>query len=149
MAYLVEKDWITKAGLRAVVISFRHHRCGYVGISGEHPLYEIKYSDPTHLFHLKDAEEATIGKKSAILALTTSVRAFEGESIRRSPDIIFDVHGGLTYSGGGYKSDYPVKSDLWWFGFDCTHLDVSQSLDYMIEECERLAKQIVEYPYYT
>lgn len=33
----------------------------------------------------------------------------------------FDVHGGLTYSGGGKNSDYPIKSDLWWFGFDCAH----------------------------
>ena len=33
----------------------------------------------------------------------------------------FDVHGGLTYSGGGKNSDYPIKSDLWWLGFDCAH----------------------------
>lgn len=33
----------------------------------------------------------------------------------------FDVHGGLTYSGGGECSKYPIESDLWWFGFDCAH----------------------------
>lgn len=31
------------------------------------------------------------------------------------------VHGGITYSGGGIESEYPVESDLWWFGFDCAH----------------------------
>ena len=35
--------------------------------------------------------------------------------------IDFHVHGGLTYSGGGKNSDYPIESDLWWFGFDCAH----------------------------
>ncbi len=33
----------------------------------------------------------------------------------------FDVHGGLTYAGGGKNGDYPVESDLWWLGFDCAH----------------------------
>ena len=33
----------------------------------------------------------------------------------------FSCHGGLTYSGGGENSSYPISSDLWWFGFDCAH----------------------------
>lgn len=31
------------------------------------------------------------------------------------------VHGGLTYCGGGEDSEYPIKSNLWWLGFDCAH----------------------------
>lgn len=42
-----------------------------------------------------------------------------------------DCHGGLTYSGG---DNYPVKSDLWWIGFDTAHcydgFDVAQALKY-------------------
>lgn len=34
----------------------------------------------------------------------------------------FFVHGGITYSGGGKGSTYPIESDLWWLGFDCIHL---------------------------
>lgn len=34
---------------------------------------------------------------------------------------MLEVHGGITYSGGGIESYYPVESDLWWFGFDCAH----------------------------
>lgn len=26
----------------------------------------------------------------------------------------FYCHGGLTYSGGGENSSYPISSDLWW-----------------------------------
>lgn len=51
MAYIVEKDWITKAGYRAVVtISLnndgtKRHRCGYVGVTKEHPAYQKDYSE--------------------------------------------------------------------------------------------------------
>lgn len=34
-------------------------------------------------------------------------------------DDYFKVHGGLTYSEG--SDNYPIPSDLWWFGFDCNH----------------------------
>ena len=33
------------------------------------------------------------------------------------PMYYFDVHGGITYSGS--DGNYPVESDLWWFGFNC------------------------------
>lgn len=36
-------------------------------------------------------------------------------------DGVLKCHGGITYSDGGKGSEYPVKSDLWWFGFDCAH----------------------------
>lgn len=87
-------------------------------------------------------------------------------------DIGADVHGGLTYSGGG--KTYPVESEgLWWFGYDCAHLgdkrdpelmsgayrkmhdkglftvmsfegDTVKTLEYCVSECESLAKQLAE-----
>jgi len=30
-------------------------------------------------------------------------------------------HGGITYTGSSKKSNYPIKSSLWWIGFDCMH----------------------------
>ena len=130
MGYEIEKDWITNAGLRAVVIMAKHktgeerHRCGYVGLDPDHHLYKIKY----------EAQELPL-----------------------------HVHGGVTYSGGG--DDYPVESDLWWLGFDCAHWGdyskpaktllnkhsglfleegIFRSLEYCIDECEALAKQLKE-----
>ena len=125
MSYVTEKDWITKAGLRAVCIFARDsHRCGYVEVPKGHPLYEVDYHKDT----------VVLGK---------------------SPDLVFEVHGGLTYSGG--QDDYPVNTDgeSWWFGFDCAHLgdatayhheagDVQRSDRYVVAECESLARQIVE-----
>lgn len=55
MAYEIEKDWITEAGLRAVVIivlrdgldgtKWRSHRCGYVGVTKESPVFGKTYDD--------------------------------------------------------------------------------------------------------
>jgi len=127
MDYKVEKDWIHN-GLRCVVIlsTTLGHRCGYVGVPKDNPLFEKDY---------------------------------------REIDFLIEVHGGLTYSGGGNESKYPVKSDLWWFGYDCAHSGdgkdllnckpevlkleikfptggVVRTLDYCITECERMAEQI-------
>jgi hypothetical protein len=131
MSYEIEKDWTTDAGLRAVVImGHLGHRCGYVGIPTEHSLYGVGHGDKTP--HLK----------------------------LDSPEYVFEVHGGLTYSGNG-REKYPVESELWWFGYDCGHAgdapapgprmfayyhegDVHRTLEYCISECESLARQIME-----
>ena len=125
MSYTVEKDWITEAGLRAVVVmTSMGHRCGYVGVPKNHPLSEKHYNDLS--------------------------------------DPYPDVHGGLTYSNR--SPEYPVESDLWWFGYDCAHLwdapstqyleehpdthgfiemgAIHRSLNYCISNCESLASQL-------
>ena len=52
-----------------------------------------------------------------------------------------EVHGGLTFDG-----DLDDDNNHW-FGFDCAHLGDNiedQDLDYMIKQCESLAKQLKE-----
>ena len=145
MGYDVEKDWMTEAGLRAVVIMVRDsHRCGYVGVPASHPLFGAEYSEP-HPALAVPAEGEPVGKRSPLAVFCAA-----GDASRlQAPDLVFDVHGGVTYSG---KSDnYPVPSDLWWFGFDCAHAGdqsyggrdgVMRDLDYCVAECESLASQI-------
>ncbi len=171
MPYKVEKDWITRAGLRAIVIliyrdpsitlldnidrkaititkeGVASHRCGYVRIEKDHPLYGVGYGEPTLKIPYEWVEHAELGKKSPILVFTCGVGALAGEDIRRSPDIAFDVHGGLTFSKSGERG-YPVKDDGWWFGFDCAHAgDTLEkcTLEYVADECERLAEQLVRF----
>ena len=67
-----------------------------------------------------------------------------------------ECHGGLTYSSEKEgRDDYPVKSDGWWFGFDCWHADdgligggtrkrPERSMNYVVKQCESVAKQLVE-----
>ncbi len=158
MGNRIEKDWITKAGLRAVVLvvqfeaGFDRHRCGYVGVPKGHILFGKGYSEdvPELKAALERAKEGDVGKRGAI-----SIFAYDGESAQ--PDIVFDVHGGLTYADG--RPEYPAPSDLWWFGFDAAHSGDAQmsdhlsmglewgevrSLEYMERECESLATQIVQ-----
>lgn len=161
MSYRVEKDWTTKAGFRAVVtMSDMGHHCGYVGLPKGHPLYGVEYNDPSPVLTMPPDDEP-VGKRSAITLLCAIPERMT------SPEVVFDVHGSLTFSGGG---QYPVLSDLWWFGYDCGHAgDLPspeylqelrerypgspvkregtgefRSLEYCIDECESLARQIKE-----
>lgn len=148
MEFEVERDWVTAAGFRAVAIFNHHfgHRCGYVGVPNGHPLHGADYAEPTDAL-LPPGEGEQIGKRSLIPLLV----AAGNPELMTAPDVVFDVHGGLTYSGGNGK--YPVESDLWWLGFDCGHagdrtrynLDGEErSLEYVVDECESLARQITE-----
>ena len=119
---VLEKDWITKSGLRAVCL-FVHdsHRCGYVCVPKEHPLYGVAYSS-------------------------------HSESIGDSPDCFFDVHGGLTYSGESGKYPAEGEGWWFGFDCahsgDATRYyassgNVMRSLEYVEIECESLADQLL------
>ena len=151
--YEVEKNWITKAGLRAVVIAGSCHRCGYVGVGQNHKLYGVHYSTPTPEITQQQVDKAPANKLSCLQILTATVDSDDGESVRRSPDMLLNCHGGLTYSGGGGL--YPINFHLWWFGFDCGHYgdglwgDMAhltsgpvRSQAYVEQECESLAEQL-------
>lgn len=158
----VEKDWTTDAGLRAVCGVLgrdgrQSHRCGYVAVPEGHALHGLGYHEPTEKIPRAVADDATIGKKSPILAMTAGVDALNGEDIRRSPDVVFDCHGGLTFSGET-PSDSVESENEWWFGFDCSHAGDGyidpplpdfpndgpvRSTEYVQADCEALAAQIV------
>lgn len=148
--YEVEKDWITESGLRAVCIMANDgdHRCGYVGIPKDHVLYGVDHSE--HSDKLSEAYKKVMNEPIGKRSIFTIICHRKGHC---SPEIIFDVHGSITYSGG--RGKYPVKGDEWWFGFDCAHAgdktklsfssdDVERTLDYVVSECESLAKQLSE-----
>lgn len=152
MGIEIEKDWITEAGLRAVVLMVRgSHRCGYVEVLKGNPLFGVDYGDkcPALADAFEEAKNGKVGKRGILTVICA-------DEDTPSPGIVFDVHGSLTYSGSG-STGYPVKSDGWWFGFDAAHhgdgtLDPIlgsfqsgpvRSLDYMADECESLASQIV------
>jgi hypothetical protein len=145
MAFTIEKTWEHLNNLCVVIMNhYTGTRCGYVGIKPDHPLFGQKYFEKSDfLFKFKEAlEKSSIDKKGIIPLL-----CYDGESI--SPDIFFNVHGGLTYSGG---AGYPIeKENIWWFGFDCNHFNDGsktnpfrpvRSLDYCIKECESLSQQL-------
>jgi hypothetical protein len=106
-------------GLKCVVLFLEMgHRCGYVGIGKNHPLFGVDYSqDIKSPELLQELNSTDIGKRGII-----DVFCWDGE--KTTPSILFNVHGGVTYSGG--EARYPILqvfNDLWWFGFDCAHCD--------------------------
>ena len=153
--YEVEKQWVTEAGLLAVVIrSFGGHRCGYAGVEEGHVAFGKGYAEPLDCIPQATVDNVELGSKSPILLLTAGIDGDEdGTRVRRSLDILLDVHGGLTFSGpsGDGESDYPVATSVpvWWFGYDCAHYKDrpeigGQSLEYCINQCESLAAQLKE-----
>lgn len=140
------KDWTTKSGLRAVVLLVNEgsHHCGYVEVPEDHYLFKKNYSDAC-LPKLPD--DTAIGKRGVI-----SLLCHDPEAEKTSPEIYFDVHGGITFS-----NQLKNEGDSWWFGYDCAHAGdqtkanisfdfggVWRDEEYCITECESLASQIKE-----
>ena len=137
------------SGLRAVAIYINDlgHRCGYVGIEQDHPLYGVAYHEKAEC--LKDLLNETLKLPRKNSPVMVFLAAGMDDDERCRPDIVFRVHGGLTYSGG---DDYPIETNpkLWWFGFDCSHYGdgtnsqpgIHRSLKFVIQECESLANQL-------
>lgn len=137
------KKWETKAGFKAFVclisrdVTDDRHYCGYVGIDKTHPLYDKPYGDHCNCLSkmLKEVLDGPIGKRGI---MSIMFRAANSETA--SMDIVFDVHGGVTFS------DFMDENkDIYWIGFDCDHVGdnvETQDLDYCINECENLATQL-------
>ena len=152
MAKQYKVDKVFEAhGLRCVIITTRYgHHCGYVGVSKEHPFYGLDYCDkvPSNFMQYHyDAEEKPVGDRGIIDLLYHNPEA-------PKVGILFDVHGGITFSGNGRESNYPIEGDEWWFGYDCAHAGdlspgfqsfgnvVYRDLNFCIKQCEKLAAQL-------
>ena len=116
--------------------------CGYIGVGPDHVLYGCSYDeDSEHLTPPEDGD--SIGARGVLSLFCNALDDFKGHS----PELCFDVHGSLTFSGS-CDSMGPmdtVKGDFWWFGFDCHHGgDNPDDHDeiYVKQECERLATQL-------
>lgn len=171
--YVVEKDWIA-SGLRCVAIAgySNGRRCGYVGLPKTHPLGGVGYGDETPLLVelWEKVKEGPIGDRGTISLFCHLLR---DETRYPTADVVFDVHGSITY--GDADPEYPVPSDdLWWYGFDCGHFDdapdpellkqaglnkeiraalscdfgtsrVVRDLAFVVAECEKLAAQLATF----
>jgi DNA-directed RNA polymerase subunit L len=166
VVYEVEADFEHNRLRCVVVMQDGGWRCGYVGVPKGNIFYGKNYHD--HISELESLQEklknTPVGKRSPL-----SIVFWNGESV--SPEVLFNVHGGITFADS--IENYPVESELWWFGYDCNHcgdaVDVDRiknvkhrqvtieinekypirdqivrSLEYCIDECKSLADQIVE-----
>ena len=120
--YKVESDFEYKGYRCVVIFGDRGTRCGYVGVTKDSKFYGKSFTDTTDV-RLEDLHEP-LGKRS-VLALFGAPESPNG-FVRM--DLLFDVHGGLTY--GDNSHNYPVESEgIWWLGFDCAHAGDGKDLD--------------------
>lgn len=125
--YIIEREF-EHAGYKCVVIfGSIGHRCGYVGIPKNHPLYGKDYIDYLEIKKADVVDREVSGIFSLLGACLD-----EDERIRI--EAYFQCHGGITFADGGENTDYPIESDLWWFGFDCGHAGDKADLKYAIEK---------------
>jgi len=149
-------DW-EHAGLKcAIRRGPMGHLCGYVGIYKNHPLYGVDYNARSETLRdmLNDMMDKPVPDRFAVL-----LAALAGE-IDPRPDVVFEVHGGLTYSD--WQAPEMAKDGCWWYGFDCAHVgdlapkdmnfrmehgwelrgDTYRDIEYVKAETERLADQL-------
>ena len=131
MSYVVEKDWVTEAGLRAVVIIHpAGHRCGYVGVPANNPHHSKGYDDVPAEVH-------------------GGLTYASGESDYPAPsDGLWWLGYDCAHLGDGndpelMQSEYKKLHDKGMLGNRFTD-DTVRSLEYCVSECESLAKQLVE-----
>jgi hypothetical protein len=139
--FFVESNFIYE-GLRCVVVfQSMGHRCGYVGIPKTHPLYGVSYGDQSPILMMQNIADENIGERG-ILPIVCF--AFNENKEHMTPDTYFNVHGGITYSGEG---NYPIESNLWWYGFDCAHYndepDYDKVLEYNLEDEDKIRQLIL------
>ena len=159
MAHEIDRKWVSH-GFTCVVLALdMGHRCGYVGVPESHPLRGKGYGDVMPGVTSDDLAGQPIGNRGIIPVVLFAC----GTENTVRLDCYFNVHGGLTYAGGG---KYPIdQPGTWWFGFDCAHSEdapdpeilarfsrsevfpwegIIRSEAYVVAECESLAEQLAD-----
>jgi len=155
----LEKEY---KNFKYLVVGYLGYRCGYVRIPPGHRLYGLSYSEQIPV-KFKELAGEKIGKRG-IISFFCSGNLKPDDNV--SMDLLFDVHGGITFSG---KFDKNVKKKDWWIGFDCAHdgdakdfdlMDKKQKdfykdfnfndgivrkTEYVEKECKRLIDQIIKW----
>ena len=125
---------------------FAGHVCGYVEIPQGHYLYGKSYIDPIYELAKFNEQvlEGGVGKLGSIPMFLFATRKDNEEPM--SADILFDVHGGITYSGKLTNNESPSQCFDWAIGFDTAHFnddETTQTHEYCESECKRLIDQLV------
>jgi len=137
--YKVELEFEHENHKCVVIFTDMGHYCGYVAVEQKSPLYGIKYNEDLKKPELlKELNQTTIGKRGVL-----PVFCWDGKET--TPEILFNVHGGITFSRK--NNDYPIKNNnLWWFGFDCAHAgdkkDLTKLKKYFPKEHEKIINSL-------
>jgi len=117
---VIEYDWVTSSGLRAVciLVADGSHRCGYVSVSSSHPNYEIGYNDVVADVHG---------------GLTYGGRLLQYEAF---------INDDLWWFGFDCAHYNDIVLSMLTFGEEVGEGRVFRSAEFVIAECEKLATYI-------
>ena len=141
---MIEKEFVTKHEHDAIVMIITDngrlsHRCGYVRIEKDHPLYGLGVFKEIDLTMLFDIDQFVSTYEPGLDAPYDNPHYIS--------ELFYDVHGGVTYSG-------KIGVTNWWIGFDCAHGGDGEieepkrihghvwTLDEVVDECEKLSEQL-------
>lgn len=133
--YIIERVFEHTGYTCVVTFGNMGHRCGYVGIPSNHPLFGKDYNDYLEI------KKSDIGDRE-VSGIFPLLGAYLDKDERIRIEAYFQCHGGITYAGGGEHSSYPIESDLWWFGFDCGHAGDKSDLDYAMQKFPNHRKEL-------
>jgi hypothetical protein len=123
MRYTVEQDWMTEAGLRAVVImADMGHRCGYVGLPANHQHYGKGYDDVPADVH----GGLTYADGNRNYPAPSDGLWWFGYDCAHLGDAPAPGSKMAAYRSAGFEDE------------------VHRTLEYCVSECESLAKQLTE-----
>lgn len=127
--------------------------CGYVGVTEGHPLFGKGYND-----RIPVSDRGAIQLPDSPIAVLCEAMHEDDGCV--SLDVLFDVHGGITYAG----HNWPCADGLWYFGFDCCHYNdltpqqsvsslvggyrgegTYRNISYVKEQCKILAAALKEF----
>ena len=120
----IVKDWITKAGLRAVIIRVEGDKwhCGYVGVNKDNPLYGKPYSELYNLDYDISVHGGLTYSASQLYSLYKS---------ENSPKDLWWFGFDCAHFGDANSPDKETCEAIW------------RDESYVTRECEELAQQIV------
>lgn len=140
--------------------------CGYVGVPPTHALHGYHYDQPIVVCRHEQPEIDHEHPMAETLAKLEELRKRDGKDFKTcwecpSPQGLFEVHGGLTYSnrcqpledeshGICHVPQADRPHDIWWFGFDCAHLgDLTPRLEAIMDEHKAADPTLSIDPYKT
>ena len=146
-SYIIEKEWISN-GLKCIVVFQRGgYRCGYVEIPQTHPLFGKYYNN-----YINDSTNVEIKDFFNVHGGITFSEEFSEQSANHNWFFGFDcAHWNDKFDFDLAEKYFPEEKTLYSILKSTSTNSTSEkdcsikTLDYVVEQCESLAKQLIDY----
>lgn len=146
-SYIIEKEWISN-GLKCIVVFQKGgYRCGYVEVPQTHPLFGKYYNN-----YINDSTNVEIKDFFNVHGGITFSEEFSEQSANHNWFFGFDcAHWNDKFDFDLAEKYFPEEKILYSILKNASANSTSEkdcsikTLDYVVEQCESLAKQLIDY----